>query len=121
APAARGGPEGDPPPAGLEQGEFVVDLLELEGRTRAPSFAAGGGDVGVIELAREPALGGGRALAGGPQPHLELTPAAPGPSALAAHGPSSALPMAVPALAPVHPRFRHQRSKDALAQAAIGD
>ena len=41
---------------GLQKAIFVVDLDQLEGCAGAPSLALGGGNVGIIELALEPAL-----------------------------------------------------------------
>ena len=75
-PAARRGAEVDHALAGLEQAVLVVDLDQLEGGARAVALALGGGHVGIVELALEPALRGGRALLGGLQPHLELPPPA---------------------------------------------
>src|SRR5437660_335927 len=64
-PAARRRAEVDHPPARLEQVMPVIDLDQLEGRARAVAFVPGRGHVGIVELALEPALGGGRALSGG--------------------------------------------------------
>ena len=42
--------------AGFEEPELVVELQQLEGRARAPAFAPGAQDIGIVELALQPAL-----------------------------------------------------------------
>ena len=71
APAAGRGAEIDNALARLEQLVLVVDLDELVGRARPVAFAARLGDVGIVELALEPAGRGRCALAGGLDPGLE--------------------------------------------------
>ena len=58
--------------AGFEDVIFVVDLDELEGSARAPTLPLGGGNIGIVELAFEPALRGGRAPARRLETHREL-------------------------------------------------
>ena len=54
-PAAGGRAEVDDPLARGEQAEAVVDLDQLVGGAGAVAFGAGAGDIGVVELALEPA------------------------------------------------------------------
>ena len=61
--------------ARLEQLVLVVDLDELISRARPVAFAARLGDIGVVELAFEPAGGGWRTLAGRLDPGLERSAA----------------------------------------------
>ena len=86
-PAAGRGAEVDDALARLQQPVFVVDLDQLVGRPRAVALALGAGDVGVVELALEPALRGERCASSrvfsrcfssrAPEPGLSLTRAPP--------------------------------------------
>src|SRR5262249_48294961 len=71
----------DHPRTWLQHVVPVVDLNQFVGGARAIALPLGRGHVGVIELALEPALGGGRMLACGLQAHLELPSTAPAASA----------------------------------------
>ena len=78
APAARRGAKIDDALAPFQHLVLVVDLDELVSRARPVAFAARLGDIGIVELALEPAGRGDRALAGHLDPRLER------PSAFAA-------------------------------------
>ena len=66
-PAAGGGAEVEDAHAGLEEVAAVVELDELEGGAGAVAGLAGADDVGVVDLAGEPALLGERSALGGAQ------------------------------------------------------
>ena len=82
--------------------ELGVDLLELERRARAIALRLRRGDIRIVELALQPALGRYGAPARAFHPHAPL-------AAARAKSPSFS------------PRFLHQFAQNAFAQAAIGD
>ena len=75
-PAAGRGAEIDHARAALQEMEAVVELDQLEGGARAIAEALGLGDIGIVELAREPGGRGGRALLGGLDAHRHAAPRA---------------------------------------------
>src|SRR5262249_43470781 len=89
-PAPWRGAEIDDALARLQDAMLVVDFDQLEGRSRAPAFALRGGDIRIVELPLEPALGRccppGRRL----ETHAHLPGAAerPPPRPRAAAGPA---------------------------------
>ena len=113
-PAAGRGAEIDDALTRLHELVLVVDLDELIGRAGAKAFAARLGDIGVVELAFEPAGRRGRALAGHLDPGLER-PAALAARAARRHQRSRG------AAVRTDPVGAHHVAEDPLAQAPIGD
>ena len=110
-PAAGRGAEIDDALARLQQAVLVVDLEELVGGARAVALALGAGDVGVVELALEPALRG-RAV----RLRAVFSRCFERARARAALCRSPARRRAPPDAV-----LAHQVHQDALAQAAVGD
>src|SRR3546814_16641284 len=97
-PAARRAAEVNHAGAALQKVEAVVELGQLEGGQRAIAALARLGDVGVVELALQPAGGRRGAPLGGLHPDLEAAPLAVPPA------------RAAPAAPPPAPRARKDAS-----------
>src|ERR1700756_1121316 len=74
-PSSRRAAEIENPPAGPEQTKTLIQFDQLEGGARAISEAPGLGDIGIVELPRQPRGRGRLAPARAAEPHRHVRPA----------------------------------------------